>query len=518
MTRKTHGAIAAGHPKTAEAGIEMLRQGGNAFDAVVAAVLASFVAEPALTSVAGGGFLLAHTADQGHTLFDFFTQTPRQRRDPAEVDFYPVDVNFGSVIQQFHVGLGSMAVPGTIGGLFHVHRRLGRLPFRVVAAPAIDYARTGVTVSDFQAYCFTILQPILLAAADMQPIYAPSGSLLQPGETLVMSDLANTLDYLVEAGPDAFYRGDIAHQLVKDCQDRGGYLTLDDLEQYQVIERQPFVTRYRTKTLLTNPPPSSGGTLIAFALALLSQVDLGRCPFGSPDYLQVLAETMRQTNLARTDGYDACLYDPDVAQWFLAPDQLARYGRQVLSASSKWGSTTHVSAIDDEGNAASVTSSNGEGSAYAIPGTGIMVNNMLGEADLHPGGFHCWQPNRRISSMMAPTMVLSGAQPELVLGSGGSNRIRTAILQVICNILDFDMAIDQAVNAPRVHWENGVFSLEPGLSLEGLPPDLFPLDGEVVPWAQQNMFFGGVHAVMQTADGQLIGAGDRRRGGAIAVC
>ncbi|GAB4370345.1 MAG: gamma-glutamyltransferase [Elainellaceae cyanobacterium] len=511
------GAIAAGHPKTAEAGIEMFRLGGNVFDAVVAAVLASFVAEPTLTSPAGGGFLLAHTQDDRNILFDFFTQTPRHKRSADAVDFYPVLVNFGSVTQEFHIGLGSIAVPGTIGGLFHVHDRLGRLPRSVIAEPAIHYAKAGVEVSPFQAYCFKILTPILIATPAARQIYAPTGTLLQTGDRLTIPELADTLAYLVEAGAEGLYRGDLAHQLVQDCQEQGGYLTLEDLEQYQVIERQPLMTTYRGNAFLTNPPPSSGGALIAFALAMLNQLDLDPTQFGTTEHISLLANAMRLTNLARADGYDARLYQPDVADRFLNPQHLTRYASQ-LTPVNKWGSTTHVSAIDSEGNAASVTTSNGEGSSYVIPGTGIMMNNMLGEADLHPNGFHQWQEDVRISSMMAPTMILdANHQPEIVLGSGGSNRIRTAILQVISNLLDFQMSVNAAVHSPRVHWENYVFNIEPGFDRLQVDPHCFPFNEGLELWQDQNMFFGGVHAVAKISSGELTGAGDRRRGGVVAV-
>jgi gamma-glutamyltranspeptidase / glutathione hydrolase len=522
MTAKTHGAIAAGHPTVAEAGIEMLRLGGNAFDAVVAAVLVSFVAESTLTSVAGGGFLLAHTQSNENILFDFFTQTPRYKKDPTQVNFYPVSVNFGSVIQEFHVGLGSMAVPGTIGGLFHVHQRLGRLPFSVVSEPAIHYAKAGVDIDDFQAYCFKILSPILLATEETRQIYAPQGELLKSGDTMIMPDLADTLTYLTQEGVRGFYEGDIAQQLVKDCAEQGGYLTLADLQHYRVIEREPLTTRYRGNTFLTNPPPSSGGTLIAFALMLLSDLDLGAMGFGTTQHLTALAQAMRLTNYARKDGYDARLYEPDVAQRFLATPHVSRYVEQLASVVNttvnKWGSTTHVSVVDSDGNAASATTSNGEGSSYVIPGTGVMVNNMLGEADLHPNGFHAWHEDVRISSMMAPTMVLKNHRPEIVLGSGGSNRIRTAILQVISNIIDFGMSVETAVNSPRVHWEADVFNLEPGFDTVDVNAVAFPFDKQVVLWETQNMFFGGVHTVFEDEAGQILGAGDRRRNGAIATC
>ncbi|NJR60310.1 MAG: gamma-glutamyltransferase [Cyanobacteria bacterium CRU_2_1] len=496
----------------------MLRLGGNAFDAAVAAVLASCVAEPMLSSLAGGGFLLAHTQDDHTILFDFFTQTPRQKKIEP-IDFYPVDVNFGSVIQQFHIGLGSMAVPGTIGGMCHVHARLGRLPFSVVAEPAIHYARTGVEVNNFQAYCFKILTPILLASEAARKIYAPNGISPQSGEQLRLPELADTLTYLAAKGTNEFYKGDIAHQLVNDCQAQGGYLTLADLENYQVIERQPLAMPYRGNIVLTNPPPSSGGILIAFALALLSKVDLAQIEFGTAEHLCILGNVMRLTNLARKDGYDS--YATDIAERFLAPEFLAEYDRHfsfVNTPVNKWGSTTHISVIDREGNAASVTTSNGEGSSYIIPGTGVMINNMLGEADLHPHGFHQWQENVRISSMMAPTLILDRHhQLEIVLGSGGSNRIRTAILQVISNLLDFKMPVDLAVGSPRVHWEDEVFNIEPGLERLTIARSVFPFNGQIELWEQQNMFFGGVHAVTQNSNRELAGAGDRRRGGAIGV-
>ncbi len=530
MNQQTRGAIAAGHPETVEAGLAIFRMGGNVFDAVVGAMLASCVAEPALTSLAGGGFLLAHTADNHNTLFDFFSQTPCHKRDTRTVDFRAVDVNFGTATQQFHMGMGAIATPGTLAGIMQVHQRLGRIPFSEVMAPALHLARTGALVNDFQAYCYGILSPILLASPEMRQILAPTGERVKPGDRITLPQWANTLESIAAEGVQVLYGGDIGQQLVQDCRDRGGYLTREDLETYQVIERSPLTLNYRGHTLLTNPPPSSGGALIAFSLGLLSQYDLGKLDFGSPNHIERLARVMQVTNLARKNGYDQRLYDPHILDTFLADSHIADYLPLLESMThaaplNKWGSTTHISAIDAEGNAASVTASNGEGSSYVIPGTGIMTNNMLGEADLHPHGFHRWVENQRISSMMAPTMVLRNGKPEIVLGSGGSNRIRTAILQVVSNLLDFHMPVQHAINAPRIHWENDVFNLEPGFSAlpthllthsPTQPPTPFPYDSTVIPWDTHNMFFGGVHAVVRQPDGAIDGGGDRRRGGAFA--
>ncbi|MEO0350894.1 MAG: gamma-glutamyltransferase [Cyanobacteria bacterium P01_A01_bin.15] len=513
------GIVAAGHQKTAAAAVEILNQGGNAFDAAVAGVLAACVAESALTSLAGGGFLLAHTKAGKDTLFDFFTQTPGNKTLEQPLDFFPIEADFGDTVQEFHIGLGSMAVPGVLQGLVGVHQRLGRLSLKAVVAPAIQLARRGVVVSDFFAYVYGLLKPILLATAESRAIYAPAGHLLRPGERLYMPEFANALERLAHQGTDAFL-ADMAAQL---AQTQGGYLTGADLTHYRVIERQPLCLDYRGTQLLTNPPPSAGGGLIACSLALLADCELAR--HGSPEHLLALSQVMRLTNVARRDGYDTQIHQPGVAEQFLSAAHLDRYRQGLAGAISapqspnpianKLGSTTHLSVIDSDGNAASVTTSNGEGSSYVIPGTNIMVNNMLGEEDLNPHGFHQWIPNQRMSSMMAPTMVLRDGRPDLVLGSGGSNRIRTAIFQVISNLVDFAMPLDAAVAAPRIHWENDMFHLEPGFDQAALAPII----GSAKPvwWQTQNMFFGGVHAVGLDRDGTLHGAGDARRRGAVAV-
>ena len=523
------GVVAAGHCKTAEAGREILQAGGNAFDAAVAAMLASCMVEPTLASLGGGGFLLAHQAETAkNTLFDFFTQTPGARPEDSRPDFYPVEADFGDSVQEFHVGLGSMAVPGMLAGVLAVHGQLGRLPLKIVAQPAVTYAREGVEVIPFQAYCYQLLDPILMATAGARGIYAPKGHRLQAGETIQMPLFADTLEHLAGLGDKealrAFYEGEIAQQVVHDCQAGGGYLSLEDFRQYRVIERSPLTIRYRGVQMITNPPPSAGGALIAFCLELLDRFDLSQMTFGSVEHLTLLSQAMRWTNEARRSHLDDFLFDEAIADKFITPDLVDRYARPLkelmAQGVNRWGSTTHISVMDDEGNAASVTTSNGEGASYVIPGTQIMMNNMLGEEDLHPGGFHQWPVNQRMLSMMAPTMLLESDRPQLALGSGGSNRIRTAILQVISNILDFGMPLAAAVEAPRIHWENGVFHLEPGLAAIG-SSERVPFEpgrggtDQVLQWQQSNMFFGGVHTVGLNADG-LQGAGDPRRSGAIA--
>ncbi|MDY6783393.1 MAG: gamma-glutamyltransferase [Cyanobacteriota bacterium] len=511
-------AIAGGDLRTVEAGKIAFERGGNAFDAAIAASLAAMVSEPTLTSAGGGGFLLAHTAEKRNILYDFFTQTPRQKRPLSEINFYPVEVNFGDALQTFHIGLGSMATPGNLAGLFVVHEQLGRLPFHLIAEPAIQYAEEGIPVSPFQETCINqFLHPILLAESETRAIFAPQGKLLQRGENLRMKNFAATLRELVKNGTKEFYRGEMARQLVRDCHERGGYLTMEDMENYRTIERKPLSIRYRDYEIITNPSPSSGGILIAFALQLLASLDVNKIEYGSPQHLELLARAMSLTNLARKDGYNDKIYRGDVAKNFLSPDHLALYREQLKGSINKLGSTTHISTIDSEGNAASITTSNGEGSSYTIPGTDIMVNNMLGEEDLNPLGFHHWPCDRRISSMMSPTIILHRGNPAFVLGSGGSNRIRTAILQVILNLIDFKLPLEEAIENPRVHWENGIFNIEPPFSHNEVDRLQLPEETEVVLWKEKSMFFGGVHGVGRTQEGQIVGAGDVRRKGAFAI-
>jgi len=514
----TRGIIAAGDRRTAAAGQAILEAGGNAFDAAIAAVLMACVVEPTLTSLGGGGFLLARTAAGKSVLFDFFTQTPRQPQPVEGLDFYPIAVDFGDAEQIFHIGRGTMAVPGTVAGLWAVSEQLGRLPLAEVAQPAIASARRGEPLSAFQAFCFhPLLAPILLATPESRRLFAPQGPLPAAGEVLALPDLAATLELLVREGAREFYQGAIAAQLVADCQTGGGHLTRADLSEYRVERRAPLTCRYRDRELLTNPPPSSGGTLLAFALQLLAMADVSAQPFGSAAHRQLLAQVMALTNEARATGYDSQIYAPNCAAEFLAAERLAPYQQQLRGCLNKWGSTTHISVLDAEGNAASVTTSNGEGSGYAIPGTGIAMNNMLGEADLNPLGFHQWPPNQRLSSMMAPTLVLDAGRAELVLGSGGSNRIRTAMLQAISNLLDYQFSLPEAVAQPRVHWEAGLFHVEPPYPDDLAAQMQLPPDTELRLWQQQNMFFGGVHAVGRNRAGEFQGAGDRRRGGAVAI-
>ncbi|MGB5638094.1 MAG: gamma-glutamyltransferase [Sedimenticolaceae bacterium] len=495
------GAVAAGHPKTAEAALRMYELGGNAFDAVLAALAAACVVEPVLTSLGGGGFLLARKAGGQALLHDFFVQTPHERRPAGECEFYPVIADFGTAQQEFHIGTGSIATPGTVRGLVAAHGLLGSLPLREILAPAIEYASEGVTVNALQSYIFSIVAPIYRATPAAEALYGDE-SLQVEGRLFRQAELAETLTWIAEEGDAPFYRGELARRLVALCDQQGGHLVLADLEGYQAVPRTPLQHRYRGYRVATNPAPSSGGTLINFALALLDERDIASAGFGSAQHLRTLAEVMAYTNVARDDGI---LAGPQRHDELMAAYRAAVAGHPVNNRG-----TTHISTIDGAGNCASMTLSNGEGSGQLLPGTGIMLNNMLGEEDLNPEGFNRWPCDVRVSSMMAPTLA-EDHRHLIAIGSGGSNRLRTAILQTLCNLIDFGLTPEHAVNAPRIHYERGRLDMEPGFA-EGVTETLagqYP-DNQV--WASHNLFFGGTHTVCW--DGRkFTGAGDPRRGG-----
>ena len=415
------GAVACGHPVTASAAAEVLRDGGNAFDAVVAAQCAACVAEPVLASLAGGGFLLAHPADAEPVLYDFFVQTPLAATTPDTLDFYPVDVDFGGVTQEFHIGIGAAATPGFVRGLFDIHGDLCRLPLERLMQPAIEAARKGVSITPLQSYMMEVVAPIYCANEEARRIYAGGGhQTLHEGQVLHQPELAGSFEALHREGADLFYHGALGAALVELCR-AGGQLRPEDLAHYRTGRRNPLSVRYRGASVWTNPLPSTGGVLVALALGLLDDTE----PGSETERIADLARAMRLTNAARVEAGTDAPFDAEL---------VARYRTEMRGRARCHRGTTHISVADAHGNLAAMTLSNGEGCGRLVPGTGIMVNNMLGEEDLNPGGFHTWKPDTRLASMMAPTLV-EMPDERLALGSGGSNRIRSAILQTVDHLV-----------------------------------------------------------------------------------
>lgn len=507
MSKYTRSIVATGHELVSGAAAEILRAGGNAFDAAVAAGFAGAVAEQTLTSLGGGGFLLARTAGKNgpceEIFFDFFVDTPglgRQRL--AEPHFFPVTVDFGGSKQEFNIGMGSVAVPGILKGLLHVHERLGRLDLADVLSPAITLAK-GHELNAFQAGFLHLLHPIMIMTEYGQRLYEPGGRYMQAHDTLSNPDMASFFEQLPKGIGDSFYSGDIARRVDRDMREGKGLLSYEDLAGYRVVERKPLRAAFRGRTLLTGPPPSMGGSLIALSLALLENMEVS-AGWGSGEHLLRTTGLMWEVEDLRRQG----VCTPEALAMYLADGRVAASVEHIRLFSR---GTTHISIADHEGNVASMTCSNGEGSGYFVPGTGIMLNNMMGEDDLHPDGFHTSPAGERVGSMMSPSVLLNGEEVELVIGSGGSKRIRTAITQVLSQIVDFDRSPELAVTSPRLHYDGEVLQVEPGFDEDALAAVTKKVAVNV--WQERSMYFGGVHIVVP---GQL-GVGDPRRGGSVAV-
>jgi gamma-glutamyltranspeptidase/glutathione hydrolase len=366
-----------------------------------------------------------------------------------------------------------------------------------IVEPAIALADGGVEVTTTQSNDFTLLAPILERTEASRAIFFPDGELLQAGDTLRNPDLARFLETLGADRSATFYDGPLAQGFVEQLGAGGGLLTIEDLAAYDVIERAPLRARYRDRALLTNPPPTFGGALLALALQRLEA--LGPAVEDGPERARQLVATMAGVDRDRLTGHPEVLA---ALRGDLGDDPT---GRPLATRG-----TTHVTVADAEGNVASMTTSNGECSGDVIEGTGIACNNMLGEDDLHPDGFHAAPPGVRVASMMSPTFVLApDGEVELALGSGGSKRIRSALLQVLAATIDHGTDLEAAVLAPRVHWDTDHVEAEPGLAADVLAA--LRADHPVNVWPRTSMYFGGVHAV---APGRT-GAGDPRRGGAV---
>ncbi len=532
----TRGVVAAGDPATAESGARCLRAGGNAIDAALGAAFAAFVCEMPLASPFGGGVMVAGDGSGGLVALDFFARTPGLGADPhADLDFRDVEVDFGATTQVFHIGRGSAALPAALPGLLEAHHRWGSLPLSAIVEPAVELARHGYELGAGVAYVFDLLTPIVTASDGVRVLHELGGELAQSGARLVNPGLADTLERIAR---DPAHVRDLYAALVDQFGPRaGGRITHQDVEELEVFAAEPLHVEHRGFRLSTMSAPSSGGALVALGLRLCEGLG-DRAGFLSPEHLLGLARVEDVLLDVRDDQFDEQCRDPRFLEALFDEARIAALGagmRSLAAPAHPLGSTTHISALDEHGGAASLTLTNGEGSGYVVEGTGIHVNNLMGEEDIHPRGFHHDPPGTRLVTMMAPSVLVGGDARTIALGSGGSNRLRNAILSVISHLLEHGAPPDAAVLAPRVHLEArrsggpdprgrwprqiafersgpGGGALEPAAvqALVGAYPD------SPVIFDAPNMFFGGVHLAVR--DGSTFdGAGDPRRGGSVRV-
>ncbi len=491
-------AVSSGHHLTTEAAAEVLRAGGTAVDAAIAGALMSAIAEPVLSSPLAGGFMMVAPASGKARLLDAFVQTPKRKR--TDTDLREIEVDFGETRQIFHCGAGTIATPGLIPGLFEAHKRFGRIPMPELAAPAIAAAREGVAMTAFQAEVLGYVEPIFRASPESEALYTASGRLLGAGDTLRNPEMADVLEVMAIEGARFIQEGEVAQALLSL---EGSHLGADDLKAYRPVWRDPLQVTRRGVEVDLNPSPSLGGVQIALALQAL--------PDNPDDTLlaQCLYEIARIRKSRDLDHHPA-----EGAAILLDPQTVSSLRKTLRDHQAATRGTTHISVIGSDGTGVALTHSNGEGCGLLVPGTGIMANNMLGEDDLVPDGPDSWHEDTRLASMMCP-MALRREGELTMLGSGGSNRIRSALAQVALGLTDRNERLEQAITAPRLHVETDtaqVLDFEDTGSGERRESLLaaFP---DANAWPQARMFFGGVHAARRTAKGGFEAAGDPRRSG-----
>jgi gamma-glutamyltranspeptidase/glutathione hydrolase len=449
--------VAAGDRQTAEAGIEVLRAGGNAIDAVCAAAFASWVVEPPLGSPAGAGLLLHGNADRGIRLLDFFTRVPGLGLPPvsadpaqrADLDFRAVTVDYGPTTQDFHVGRGSAALPTCVYGLVEAHERHGSLPLSEVVQPAVSLARDGWVLSPHIQWVFHLLSPILTLTDSVRALHCRNGRIAQPHMQMDNKPLAGFLEGLGRGGR-AFLDGPFADALIAGFgPDNGGRLTRADLAHIPITERAPLHTSFAGCDVITPSPPASGGSLVALALALAERLELTKLPWLGPEWSNGVTRILRAVSVARGAGFDDRVFEPDAADLLLASPAIERWEAEAAREERQLGGTTHISVLTAEGDCAALTMSNGEGCGHALPELGIHVNNFLGEEDINPGGFHRRPAGSLMTTMMTPTIVLEDGAPVLVAGTGGANRIRSIVFLTVLARIGHGRSLSEATDAPR---------------------------------------------------------------------
>ena len=455
--------VAAGHPATARAGLEILSEGGSAADAAVAASLASCVAETVMTGLAGGGHAILLDGPSGEVeLLDFFVAIPGIGGPPSEPELVELGVPFGAELVHYFIGIASCAVPGVPAGLDELWRRAGRLPWERLVQPALRLARDGVEMPPAHAACLAMLAPVM-TMREGGGIYAPGGRLLAAGDPLRQPGLVRALEAVSAEGARTFYEGSLRRALLALMEERGGLVTEADLDEYAPTWGEPVETEYAGVRLLTR----GGLSRLVDTLGLLPP-------------LRGAAPAERAVTLARV---------------LAAPPYSGR----------TYDDTTNLCTVDEEGSAVVLTTSLGLGSGDFLPGYDLHLNSMLGEADLLTGPL---EPGKRMESMMAPTLGLDDEGLVVAAGAAGGTRLRPALAQVLSGILDEGIAPQAAVDRARLHSTGELVHLEPGFAEEAVAA-LVEEGYEVKRWDALHHYFGGVSLV-----GRAGSAADPRRSGA----
>lgn len=528
------GMVVSQNAIASRVGASILRRGGNAVDAAVAVGFALAVTLPRAGNIGGDGFMLVHDAKSGEQVFfDFRSVAPKAATLAMYIDSQGKEASIASR------GYLAPSVPGTVAGLAMAHKRFGKLPWGTVVAPAIALARDGVALSPDEAFVFGWgRERLSTSAAAKAAYYRPDGSLYRAGEILRQPDLAWTLTQIAKRGADGFYKGPVAERFAADMRAHGGLIKLEDLAAYRAIERKPLRGTYRGLEVVTAPPASAGGATLLNMLNILEGFDLNTHGAGSAQSLHLMAETMK---LGYNDRY-RFLGDTDFVtvplQGFISKDYAQSRAKLIDPARANPAqslgigdptrfespSTTHYSVADAAGNVVSTTYTLGAdfGSGVMIAGTGVLLNNQMNNFDhenaakaLRDGTappLNAMAPGKRMLSTMMPTMVLKNGKPWLVTGTPGGSTIINTVLQLIVNVVDFNLNVEEATHLPRIFQDTGKnLRVEPNFN-----PDTVRILGSMGHKVTSDETMGSAQSIM-IENGLFLGAADPRRPGAMAI-
>src|SRR5215475_7541528 len=521
------GIVVSDHPLATQAGMDILDRGGNAIDAAIATGFALAVVDQAASGLGGGGFMIVYEArDKRAHALDFRETAP----EAAHADLY---MRNGKPVPSLSLtGALAVAVPGEVAGLLAAGKRFGSLPLATLMEPAIRLATDGFPLDAALRYAIERQSSNMKKFPDLGRVFLVKDEVPPEGEIIRQPDLGQTLKAVVSEGPDVFYQGWIAQAIVDTVKKDGGVLTLEDLKGYKAIWREPLVGSYRKRTVITMPPPSSGGVALIQMLNVLEGHQLTKlAPPNSATYLHLVAEAMKHAFADRAQYLGdpefvktpiATLLSKDYAAWIrgrISPVKThppKYYG--LANFKSEQGGTTHFSVLDRFGNAVACTLSVNTrfGSKILVPKTGIVLNNEMDDFAIFPSGnvyglvgndANSLQPKKRPLSSMTPTIILQGDRPELIVGAAGGPRIISATLQTILNVLDFHMPVKEAVEAPRIHhqWIPDELNVE-----DKLPPETkksLERRGHTV---RERTTLGVVQAVLAKRS-RITGAADSRK-------
>lgn len=512
---RTSLGVAAPNPLATSAAVALAEAGGSAVDAAIAATLVTMITEPGVVSLAGGAFVTVAAHGEDPVTVDGNVEMPGRSAPPSRfgTGLREVTTSYGGGLTMT-VGHGSVATPGALAALDLAHRRYGRAPWRDVVQPGIEAAETGAPLGAAAASYLALVHDDVFGwdPRSHAALHHPDGAHLTAGETVRVEHLADTMRLIAAEGAETLYRGALAGAVASHLAENDGLLGADDLAAYQATVRPGLRVDLGGWELATNPPPAIGGAVLAAMLLLLG---------GEPVREWTTVERRRVAHImagalgARHHRLDRADDRVQAAEALL--DEVRAAGPAWLRTSP---STTHVSCVDGDGLACAITTSSGYGSGVMPPGTGMWLNNCLGEPELNRGGLHGWAPGTRLPSNMAPTVGRHRDGSVLAIGSPGADRITSALFQVLAALAG-DQLLTDAIDAPRLHArlsaDDVVLEVEDDLAADLIGPAGSALGLPVHPMPSRSMYFGGVGAVLRRPGGRIEAAGDPRREGATAV-